>query len=189
MRPLGLALVCLLVCAVTPLAAGTICPGFTGDPIVDPSGCNSIITVTNGGIAIATVDLTPYDGSDDQLVGVVNNSSSAVTAIPLSGSGIFGFEGDGICSGSFIAASYCTSADSTGYGPNGVTFTVTDFNNGVVNFSPGIAPGATGFFSLEQAPSAGGITAGVPEPASLGLMGAGLLVVGFLKLKYLSQKV
>ena len=44
---------------------------------------------------------TPYDESDDTLVGIVNQSSKPLFAIQLSGEStwtqIFGFDGDGIC--------------------------------------------------------------------------------------------
>src|ERR1700730_17357531 len=102
-------LIVALACCATQLAAGTICPSVTPDPgITSVSGCNSIITITNGGTTIATVDIHPYEISEDHMVGVVNNSTSAVTSIPLTGSGIFGYDSDGICSpAGYIAASNC----------------------------------------------------------------------------------
>ena len=181
MRKLLFTFLIVLAFSAFQLTAGTICPAVSPDPgITDPSGCNEIITFdTTGNPTIAVVDTHPYEQSDDQLVGVVNNSSSAVTTISLSGAGIFGFEADGICSGAFIASSFCTSKDSTGYGPNGVTFSKTDASDGSVNFSPGITGGGgTGFFSLENAPGVtGSITVGgaVPEPNTVGLLGAALV--------------
>ena len=179
MKHLHLGYLAVLACCAGSLSAGTLCPSVTPNPgITDPSGCNSTITITNAGTSIVTLDLHPYEFSEDQLVGVVNNSSSVVTKIPLAGSDIFGFDGDGICAGGYIAASSCTTGDSTGYGPNGVTFTTPSVNSGTVNISPGIAAnGGTAFFSLEEAPGAGGITAGAPEPGTLGMLALGLFGV------------
>ena len=177
MKTVSLTVLVVLVCLAGPLTAGTICPPVTPDPgITDPTGCNSVITITSGGLTISTLDLHPYEFTEDQIVGVINNLTTVVTAIPLTGSNIFGFDGDGICAG-YIAASYCTSADSTGYGPNGVTFTISNANTGTVNFT-GIAPGGTAFFSLEEAPSVGGISAGVPEPGTLATLGLAMFGLG-----------
>src|SRR5581483_3192437 len=94
------------------------------------------------------------------------------------------FDGDGICSASgYIASSSCTTAVTSKYGPNGVTFTGINANQsaGNVNFNPPIAAGGgTGFFSLELAPnssSTGGVQVGgaVPEPRALSLFCAALL--------------
>src|SRR5438270_2237756 len=104
-RKLFLLFLVVLACSLAPVMAGTICPGVSGNPIADASGCNTIITITDGGSTAVTVDLSPYDTSDDQLVGIVNNSSSVLNSLPLSGANIFGFEGDGICAG-FIASSF-----------------------------------------------------------------------------------
>ena len=42
---------------------------------------------------------SPYEDSEDALIGVKNDSSSALSSIPIStpGSGTFSFDGDGIC--------------------------------------------------------------------------------------------
>ena len=130
----------------------------------------------------------PYDGSDDALVGVVNNTGSIYTgSFTLTGSGngggIFGFDLDGICT--YTNAAYCSNASaSTGYeGPlNTFTNISADQTTGTVDFSTlgGIAVGGTSFFSLEGSPASiaagGGIGGGgtpVPAPMSLALLGFG----------------
>src|SRR4051794_7241343 len=56
--------------------------------------CNLLITVGPGGtVTTTTVDPNPYDGSEDQLVGVLNNSSTPISSIGLTGNFIFGFDG------------------------------------------------------------------------------------------------
>lgn len=75
-------------------AAYSQCP-----PVYKDTGCQFLVTVTNGGETIGE-DPTqgPYEGSDDALVGVQNNSSSPITSIHLSAEDeLFGFDGDGIC--------------------------------------------------------------------------------------------
>jgi hypothetical protein len=50
-----------------------------------------------------------YDGADDTLVGIQNNSNSPLTSIMLTGvpgSNIAGFEGDGACSGGFAFSTF-----------------------------------------------------------------------------------
>ncbi len=73
---------------------------FTQCPPVDKdAGCGFLITVTNSGVSIAQdAEEGPYDGSDDTLVGIVDDSSRAVSQITLSSENeIFGFDGDGMC--------------------------------------------------------------------------------------------
>ena len=154
--------------------------------------CAFILTIAaNGTITGSAVPgANPYDGSDDALVGVINNMSTAfIGSITLSGSGngggIFAFEGDGICV--YTGDSYCSSAP-TGY--EGPINTFANINalgtmGDVVFGGNGLAAGATTFFSLESSPSSitgnGGITVGggVPEPATWALMLVGFLSVGF----------
>ena len=64
------------------------------------NGCQFLITI-NSGTELVTQDPNqgPYEGADDSLIGVQNNSSSPVSALPLSvpGSELFSFDEDGIC--------------------------------------------------------------------------------------------
>ena len=93
------------------LASASVCPSTVNTN----SDCGFIFTVGAGGaISGATVSgANPYDGSDDALIGIVNNSGSAYTgSFNLSGSGngggLFAFDGDGICT--FVSAPYCATA-------------------------------------------------------------------------------
>jgi hypothetical protein len=74
---------------------------FTQCPAVGVnSGCQFLITVTNNGNQVqGDPNQGPYENSDDSLIGVVNQSSSAISHMPLHvpASDLFGFEGDGIC--------------------------------------------------------------------------------------------
>jgi hypothetical protein len=74
---------------------------FTQCPAVDAdAGCQFLVTVTAAGPAVEQdATQTPYETSDDSLIGVQNNSPNAITALPLAATGtsLFGFESDGIC--------------------------------------------------------------------------------------------
>jgi hypothetical protein len=152
--------------AVTPPTAPPgVCPavGVATDCgvviVINPDGSISIVPGVTG-------NSNPYDSSpgstngDDTLIGLVNNASGPLSQITLSGSDIFGFESDGICSSSFSstftpasAGAYCSSlpSGSTSYeGPNN-TFSVTDSDNGTVVFTKPVAGnGGTAFWSLEE---------------------------------------
>ena len=192
-----------LVLSIAPFlaTAGTICPGAGGTgttpyaPDNAASGCNTVITISSAGtLSVAVPDSHPYDSSEDTLVGVVNNSSNTITQLTLSGSDIFGFDGDGICTFAFAGNSFCSASARGGADPEDYqgptsTFTITDVSSGSVNFSPGIAPGSSSYFSLEEPPTASltgsvtGSTPGggstVPEPATVALMLGGLSFVAF----------
>ena len=174
-----------LVAAITsgPAVAAT-CP-----VIGSSSDCSLIITLNaDGSFTATTTGIGPYDGSDDTLVGVINNGTGFLSSLTLSSStDIFGFDGDGI-DGYAGGGSYGV----TGYeGPN-TSFTVTDAFNGSVNFlNGGLAPGATAYFALEEnlSGSVGGtgipitigggtIVGGVPEPSLWAMMISGFGLVG-----------
>jgi hypothetical protein len=154
--------------------------------------CGFILTIGPGGVisGAPVAGANPYDGSDDALIGVVNNSGAAFTgSIQLSGSGngggLFAFDGDGICT--FIS---CAWSHPTGYEGPLNTFTVLNLAGtlGDVNIS-GLAAGATTYFSLEGSPASitVGVGPAVPEPSSLLLIGTGVLgIAGSLRRKLLA---
>src|SRR5690242_5785535 len=128
-------------------------------------GCTTLITLNADG-SIATTFPNPapsYDnGLDDNMIGVVNNTSKTITALQLSSAtvDIFGLEDDGVCSGppgwTFSALgpnpNCAIATDPHRYGPAGINYTIFNPNSGIVNFgNGGIAPNGTAFFSLEGA--------------------------------------
>jgi hypothetical protein len=85
---------CLLAAPSAQAAFGQ-CPAVDAD-----TGCQFLITVTTAGPSVAQDPAQgPYETSDDSLIGVLNSSSNAITALPLSapGTSLFSFESDGLC--------------------------------------------------------------------------------------------
>lgn len=88
------------VAFVGALTASAGAAGFSQCPHIDEDlGCQFLITINEGGaVSVAEAPVGPYDGEDDTLVGIQNNSSKTITSIPLSATeSIFGFDGDGMC--------------------------------------------------------------------------------------------
>jgi hypothetical protein len=153
---LGMALIGFGVGATVVLpassAGATTFPDFSICPSVgqDTGGCSIVIVINPDGSP--TIDTNtapntgPFDGTEDTLVGVQNNSGQTISGLPLTGTDIFGFDGDGLCT--FIP---CTWTAPTGYeGPN-TSFSVTDTSNGAVNFTGGLPDQGSAYFSLEGA--------------------------------------
>jgi hypothetical protein len=156
-------------------ASTTPTPPFKQCPAVGyNTSCSLLIDVETSGTAILddpaateSGDPTPgtYDGDDDTLIGIINNTSAPITQISLSSSteDIFGFDGDGICANPNptsglpgLPASDCANVnhvDTTGYGGPDTYFTniSPDFMSGVANFIIPLAPGQSTYFSLEEA--------------------------------------
>ena len=182
---LSFALVALGTCAAW---AGSICPAGTGalhipySPDAAATGCNVVSTINADRSATVTVtDPNPYEYSEDFLIGVVNNSSSSVSSITLSGTGIFDLDSDGICTFTFVGSGYCTPSQVAGtdpqdyYGPN-TTFAITGVNSGTVNFTTPIAAGGSAYFSLDGLPSAS-LVVNVATPGAPAATGAPALSV------------
>ncbi|MEO8745085.1 MAG: PKD domain-containing protein [Candidatus Dormiibacterota bacterium] len=144
----------------------TECPAIGND-----TSCGLLIVVNPDGTTTVVGDPSqqPFDGLEDTLVGVLNNSPQTISIIPLSSSGttpIFDFDGDGLCSGFWSGTPSGCPFGPTGYeGPN-TSFSISDSNVGTVNFTGGLAPGGQTYFSLEGAPTASSII--VPRYVGLG---------------------
>ncbi len=126
-------------------------------------GCTILITLNADG-SIATTFPNPApayeNGNDDNLIGVVNNTSKTITAIQLTSATIpiFGLEDDGVCGSppgwTFSALgpnpNCAIATDPHRYGPAGINYTIFNVNSGIVNFgNGGIPPNGNAFFSLE----------------------------------------
>jgi hypothetical protein len=190
-------------------SAGTICPAgsgaipFTHSPDSTGTGCNVVLTI-NPDLSVSAVvkDPAPYEGSEDALVGVVNNSAGSVGSLTLTGNGIFGFESDGICTFTFVGSGYCSPSQVAGVDPGDYAGPTTSFTNlsansntGTVVFNGGLAPGASTYFSLEGVPTSsitggagpggGGTVTTIPtlSTAALVLLLLASLGVGFWHLR------
>jgi hypothetical protein len=178
-----------IACAVLGLAfagtaaASTPTPPFTQCPALGfDTSCAILIVVEPNGSLVSYTDPSqgPFDGIEDTLIGVQNESSSSVSSIALKSAvfpGIFEFDDDGLCSGQnegggsgFVPPpAGCPFGPTTYEGPN-TGFSITNGNEGTVDFlNGGLAPGESTYFSLEGAISltcsGSSCTGGPPEEA------------------------
>src|SRR5262249_2848471 len=98
------------------VTSANVCPHVNLD-----TECGTILTINDGSpVTITRTGQGPYDGNDDTLIGVVNNSRSPIRTLGLSSaSDICGFDGDGIDAFGIPGNSH----DSTGYGGPNAFFT------------------------------------------------------------------
>ena len=178
---IGLLMLVLVILGPTPKSANAIpnvpTPPFTQCPPIGLSAsCGVLIEFTDTGTNIF-VDpaVPPFDGIEDTLVGVLNDSSATVPNVTLAGTGvtgipIFGLDGDGLCvavGGGVPPPAGCPFGP-TGYEGPGTSFSAIspDMTTGTVNFTGGLAPGASGYFSLEDKLVGSSFTTPTPIPAS-----------------------
>jgi len=136
--------------ATTAAASGPTTPPFTQCPAVGgDTSCGLLIVINPNGSPTVLSDpgQGPYDAIEDTLIGVQNLSGQTIPSLPISGSDIFGLDGDGLCTQSPRPAGCPFGA--TGYEGPGTAFTITDADRGTVLFAGGLAPGASAYFSLE----------------------------------------
>lgn len=152
----------------------TECPHVGADTscailiVINPVGAPSIMTDGSQG---------PYDGVEDTMVGIYNNSAQTITSLPLTGNDIFGFDQDGICDPNNSNVSFSPGADcsantdpgqGSGYGGPDSTFNVTDSSDGSVVFeNGGLAPQGTTFFSLEGVLDSTSFTINITTPTGV----------------------
>ena len=158
---------------IKPLAAAAISPPFHECPAIGAdTSCGVLIDVTSSGELVYS-DPTegPYDGADDTLTGAINNSGRTVTSLQLaSNNNIFGFDGDGICSGGYVGTPLGCPFGPTGYEGPGTSFSGINAaaTGGIVTFKPALPPGATAYFSLEEALQAAVVFSGGPTVSEQG---------------------
>jgi hypothetical protein len=115
------------------------------------AGCDLIITLNPGGTGTITngpshgLSGGTFDGSDDTLIGVINNSGTTISTIHLTSAlDIFGFDGDGAGSnpnptsglpGAFAGYSVATPAGENTATSHGPTYSGTDSTGANFNLS------------------------------------------------------
>jgi hypothetical protein len=151
----------LLAVSIAALA-GVAVPTFAGASPAAPfnqcpvaghdTSCGVLITVNPDGTTSVLTDSTQpaMNGTDGALVGVVNDSNALTSSVALSGTGIFAFDGHGVCAASPSPCFSKTEFGPTGYEGPGTSFTTSDANDGSVAFAGGLAPGTSTYFSLES---------------------------------------
>ncbi len=134
----------------TPRAPFRECPA-----IGDDQSCGILIYLTDSGATVLSDSSQgPFDDDDDTLVGVLNASGKALSSLSLSSNTeIFGFDGDGICSGDYPP---WTGDEGCPYGPTGyegpgTQFAVNSVYAGSVVFTNTVQPRGIAYFSLEEA--------------------------------------
>jgi MYXO-CTERM domain-containing protein len=163
------------------------------------------VTVTRGYLSnsVSGTDVQPFDdvtlnagAQDDTMIGLINNwTGHSITSVTISGTNDFNYPADAgspdyPCSPSFTSVSsepHATGCNGTtepnSYARSGDTITTATANTGTINFGTPLAPGTSNssftWFGLEGpvsgTPTITTSTPGVPEPATFGFIGAGLL--------------
>ena len=151
-----------------PVAPFPECPAIGAD-----TSC-AVLLVINSDLSVSVYNdgsQGPFDGTEDTLIGIINESKTAVHAITAYGpTDLFGFDGDGICSGVYgtwsqAPATTTVAGDegsagcpyaatgATGYeGPDTSFITdPTSSGDGVIDFPNTLPASESTYFSLELA--------------------------------------
>jgi hypothetical protein len=135
-------------------------PPFTQcAPVGYDSSCSILLDVnTDNSVSVLTdPSVGPFDGADDTLVGIVNNSTTPVTAVTVTGPGtdLSGFDYDGLCNANYYGHGSPLGCPfgPTGYeGPGTSLVTAPSLpDEAEVDFSPALQTGQSAYFSLEGA--------------------------------------
>jgi len=153
--------------ALPTTAPFTQCPAVYLD-----ASCTDLIVITNSarnGVVLRDPEVGFYEGGDDVLVGVQNESGSPVGSIqvgvPESGDNSFGFDGDGLCKpGGGPVPGECPFGPSAAelyeyWGPD-AELTPLSADYGTVTFPEPLQPGQYTYFSLESQPGTPTLIAG-----------------------------
>lgn len=158
-----------------PASPTTVAPFNECPQVGADNGCAVLIVLNpNGTVTITGSGQKPYDNRDDSLVGVLNNSGITASSVALTSAlDIFAFDGDGVCSSKALGdkdsfslqwlvsgssvTNLCpyvtgTTASVGHYEGPGIAYSniSADKKSGTVDFTKGLANGASLFFSLEH---------------------------------------
>jgi len=142
-------------------------------PVGSNLGCSQLVTINQGGTATVQTDpaapANGYDGAEDTLIGVQNNSGRSISSVNLASTTrtIFGFDSDGICNPSQWPSPLTRTTPPgcpgiqgfgvTGYEGPGTSFSNVSSNDltGTLNFNPALPSGGSRYFALEEALASG----------------------------------
>jgi len=186
---------------------GSVCPNASY--LSDGEQCTiEFILDATGRLNMLGNSMSPYEGSDDILIGVINEDPNfSITDAALSGPALpnaplLGFDSDGICTfapgnpfGDTAATpsgilSYCDGSQIDGLdpyddmgpdqsGPLGVSNISAHEGSGQANFTTPLVPGDSTFFDLETASTSGEGITGTMNPSSQARKSRVLVLLGF----------
>lgn len=194
------------------LAVALAFAGFAGvasadSVIIDSNAHAGTITISSTGAVSVAAPNGTYDGDDDVVYNVVNSSSVVISGLVVTGSGIAGFDGDGIdnyvgssgAGNGHFGTTYDGPYNNTGY--EGYANNLGNIYSGYilggdtvdVTFGGGglTAGGGTGFISFEAPAGNGAINISSdssPAPLPAPVLTCGVCLLGFAVMRKLLAK-